>query len=97
MADVAAPDHVGAGSNQAGCQARRLGVVEQHDVAGPHPRTDLGGIVPERLLVDLALGLAEIRSVPGRTVEGVVQPLRDLEELLVPFDHDPAGVDTDAA
>ena len=40
---------------------------------------------------------AERATVAARSVEVVVDPLRHLEERRVAFDHDPAGVDSDAA
>ena len=58
-----------------------LRVVEEDDVPGPDALRELGGARGERLLVDLALGVAEVAAVAGGAVEVVVDPLGDREEL----------------
>ena len=65
----------------------------------PGRRNDeqLVGVPMQRLLVAGVLIGAERSTVATRPVEVVVDPLGDLEELGVAVDHDPPGVDPDAA
>ena len=95
--DVTSPDDVRAGGVNRRGQTGRLGVVQDHDVVRPDEREQLAGVVVLRLLVRGVLFRSQWSTVSTRPVEVVVNPLRHLEERRVTFDHDPAGVDPDAA
>ena len=67
-------------------QDDRLGVVDEDDIAGD---LHLRKIAPARFHEYLEILLADIDP---SAVQGVVEFLRDLEELFSPFDHVPVNV-----
>src|SRR5262245_5772151 len=90
--DVAAPDHHGPGSRERMREPRRLGIVEEDDVARPDESEELLGVRSKDLFIVAVLRGAEGAPVTRRAVEVVVDPLGDGEEAWVPFDDDPLGV-----
>ena len=96
-ADVRAPDDGHARLDQRRDHAGGLGVVQQHDVAGPHALREQVGVLGRDGLVDGPLGVAQRAAVAGEAVQAVVQALGDAEEVLVAADRHPARVDLHAA
>ena len=92
-ADVAAPHHGGAGLGHGRDQSRRLGVVHDDHVPATDRLRQLVRVGPEHTLVDLPLLRTERPAVALVSVEPVVDPLGEGEEVFVPFDHRPPGVD----
>jgi hypothetical protein len=52
---------------------------------------------PQSLLVNLVCAFIERHDISQRPVQRVVDPLGHVKEVWVPRDHQPAGVDADAA
>ena len=71
--DAAAGEHRG--------HAGGLGVVEQDDVALVQLLREPLGVDARDALVDLALGRSERAAVAGASVQLVVDPLRQAEEV----------------
>ena len=97
-ADVTTPDDVGTLFDERGNQARRLRVVDDHDVPllvsrGGRAR----GFGQACARKSHALALPELPSVAGRAVEAVVDSLRHREELGISGDHQPVRLEPDAA
>ena len=88
-------DDPGAELRERSYEARRLRVVDDHDVASSDRTADECAVGRERLLVDRALFLAELSAVAWRAVETIVDPLCHGEELAVALDDDPLGFETD--
>lgn len=96
-ADVDSPHDPDAGVAQGGGQAGGLGVVQDHDVARRHERSQLApGALGDRLIRG-AGRVVEGLPVAARAVEAVVQALGDLEERGVAAQHEPARVDARTA
>ena len=91
-ADVASPGDASTLTHQMGGQTGRLGIVEDHDVAGldPGQRSSIGleGGIVVRVLIS-----AERSGISRRSVEAVVQSLGYRKELGVGVDDDPTGID----
>ena len=90
---MADPDNDEAGVDQRSDEPRGLRVVEHHDVAFPAEVQQTGELVVHRAPVDGPLLCSERASVPGRSVEPVVDALRRREEGLIAFDDEPPGSD----
>ena len=75
-----------------------LGVVQDDDVVRDAGKDRSSSRVPTQdpLVAGMLVG-AERTTVADRSVQVVVDPLGDVEELGVAFDHDPSGVDVDPA
>ena len=95
--DMTAPHHRRPRRAHRRRQPSRLRIVQDHDVRRMHKLRQLPRARRQRLLVHLALGVAQRPAVTGKPVQAVVDPLRDGEELRLPRDHRPACVDTRAA
>ena len=95
--DVTAPHRRAADLADRGDQAGRLRVVDDHHVLGLDELPELGGIALGHLVEDAACVIAEIAAVSGRSVQEVVDPLGEDEEVLVALDHHPARVDAGPA
>ena len=78
---MAPPHHANAGRAKPIDHAGRLGVVEEHDVAGVDQPEHLREVGTEHPFVGGALARAERTTVACRTVQQVVQSLREREEL----------------
>ncbi len=87
-----APDHPHAGAGQAGNQSRGLWVVQNRHVARTYQRPQLDRDVAERLFVGLARRVVQGTGVSARTVQRVMETLRDPEEFRRAIDHHPANV-----
>ncbi len=85
--DVTTPYDDGSSLGQRGCHRRRLWVVEQHDVASPDPVEHAGGVRDVDGGVVSRLGSTEAAPVAVDTMEAVMDPLGDREEVCVPTDH----------
>ena len=82
------------GGNQAGHQAERLRIVDDHDVAGGHQGEDRAQVRPGYVVVVRTFRPGSRRNpVTEVTVEAVVDPLRDLEERGIGVDDEPTGGD----
>ena len=95
-ADVAAPDGGRSGRAQRGDQARRLRVVDDHDVTRAHALGERGQVVGQYLLVDGAGGVVERSTVSDGAVQSVVDALGNGEEIGRALDHHPADVNAGA-
>jgi len=84
---------MGAKSSQMGRHPHRLGVMEQHDIARSDPTRKAGKIRLGDPLETICLIRAEAATVTGHTMESVVDPLGDREELGITGHHQPADVD----
>jgi hypothetical protein len=69
----------------------RLGVMDEHEVPLVLQRDRVALVVPQ---IRLALAPTELDR---HALEPVVNPLRDLEEVSVPRDHPPLGLQPDVA
>ena len=92
--DVASPHHRHALAHRHACEAGSLRIVEDDDVARARARAPSALRDVIVLVVTVFVG-AERTTVAGRPVQVVVDALGDLEEAGVPFDHDPASIDTE--
>ncbi len=79
--DMASPDDTHTGGTEPVDHSRGLGVVEQHDVTGIDQRQHLGRVGAQIPFVRDVLGRPDRAAVAPRTVQEVVQSLRDGEEL----------------
>ena len=91
------PDDVGALFEERGNEARRLRVVDDHDVPFSYLAADALEVRGERALIDRTLSPSELPSVAGRAVEAVVDSLRHREELGISGDHQPDRLEPDTA
>ena len=91
--DVAPPDHPGSGFGKRRGHAGCLWIVEENHVALPDPTHHAFGVGGGDLRVVGGLVRPELTGVPGRSVETVVDPLRDGEELGVGIHYEPTDVD----
>ena len=82
--DVTAPDDGRPGLPHRRRQPSRLGIVQDHDVPRMHQSCELLRGPDQRLLVDLALGVAQGAAVSGESVQAIVQPLGDGKEWRLP-------------
>src|SRR5207247_8467290 len=85
-ADMASPDHRGAGILQGGDQAGRLRIVRDHHVAGAQSTGELLAGWPKGPLVRGQHRPVEWPAVTLLAMEAVVDPLRDREEVVVAVD-----------
>jgi hypothetical protein len=88
-----APHDPGARRRERRAEPGRLRIVNERDVAGPDEREDVVGVAPHDALVAAVLGCPELAAVAGRAVEPVMDAFGDGEELGIPLDDEPAGVD----
>jgi hypothetical protein len=91
-AHMAAPDHEAAGLQQRRHQSGGLRVVQQDDVAGADAGAQLLRVAGAHPVIDVLLLGAERAAVPGRTVQLVVQPLGQHEEVRLAGDDGPPPV-----
>ena len=84
-------------ARSAGSMPGGLGVVEDHDVAGPHRLGERLRVGLAAALVGGALRVAQRPAVAREAVEPVVQALGDAEELGIALGDDPAAVEPGAA
>jgi len=96
-ADVRAPDGANVARTQRGDQARGLGIVEDHNVAGAHLLEQCVGVATGDLFVAAPVGIGQRRAFGPHAVKQVVHGLGDLEEVGRAFDHHPPLVDAGAA
>ena len=96
-ADMAPPHDVTAELLGVLGQPGRLGVVQDDDVARANVRRKCVALGGKRRLVDLVLARPERAAVTRSAIQMVVEPFGHIEEVRLSFDHEPAGVDPDAA
>ena len=94
---VAPPHDVSAALDQRGDEPSGLRVVDDDDVTRPNLSADPRDVRGSRPLVDSPLAQTKISPVPGRTVEAVVNTLRNGKELWFSYDDEPVGLDADTA
>ena len=94
---VATPNDTGPELDERSEEARRLRVVDEHDVAASNDAAQPLGILRRDPVVVRPLGSTESATVTWRAVEAVVNALRDREELRVAGDHDPIHLDSEPA
>ena len=91
--DVASPDHPGSGFGKRRSHTGCLWVMEEDHVARPDSTDHAFGVHSSDFCVVGGLVRPELTEVPRRSVEAIVDPLGDGEELGVPNRHEPADVD----
>jgi hypothetical protein len=67
--------------------------MDDDDVTRSDGSTQIDRVRAGDVVVPPALGVAQRSAVAEHTVEPVVDPLRDVEELRVALDHGPARID----
>jgi len=91
--DVARPDDGRAERSEDRDEPQWLRIVDHDDVTRSYRSTDVDRVGAGDIVVMSALGVAQRTAVAEHTVEPVMDPLRDREELGVTVDHHPARVD----
>jgi hypothetical protein len=91
--NVAPPDDACASTRQMAGHTSRLGIVEDHDVAGLYPTAQRSRVGFKGGAVAGVFIPTEKSGIPRCSMEAVVQSLRDGKELGIGIDDDPAGVD----
>src|SRR5207247_11439157 len=91
-ADVTAPHRACARPDQDRHEAGGLGIVDDNDVPLTNERQHLLCVSAQNLLVVGPLLVAQVATIPGRAVEAVVDPLRDVEERRIALDDEPPDV-----
>ena len=71
--------------------------MEDHDVLRMHELDQLERVGDQGLVVDLVLGGTQRTTVSREPVQAIVNALGDQEELGIPGDHRPSGVDAHAS
>lgn len=68
--------------------------MENHEVTGAHQPLHFLGMLRENAFIYSALFITEISAVAFRSVQMVVNSLRNPEEIWIPRDDDPPRVGT---